>query len=211
MRIPEIIRGETYLRYSEIWRMYQLGGRVYDAMRKVGLIHPIRKLDGLRTPDREVVYFLEHIFEALQHPEIYQHRKTIAKMPCFDAVTRQRILSLDLPGYLPPNPVNVYTWGYSDTFDHAFRERVREYFGRHCVECGAGEDGKRLHVHHVNTKPTDDCNDPAALFVPLCSRCHSLSHGNAENREHWRQHFTKIINGRWGGRCYLPKPEEVPA
>jgi len=67
---------------------------------------------------------------------------------------------------------------YCIKFNNEFKERVREFFGRKCVECGAPENGKKLCVHHVNFKK-DTCCTPEVprLFVALCTSCHGKQMG----------------------------------
>jgi hypothetical protein len=96
---------------------------------------------------------------------------------------------------------------YCPKFTREFKERVREFFGRVCVECGKpeGENGRRLDVHHVNFRKDACCaDDVAPLFVPLCRSCHMTTNGN---REYWEARFTALINDEHGGRCYLPKAD----
>lgn len=94
---------------------------------------------------------------------------------------------------------------YCPKFTLGFRERVRAFFGYQCVECGAPQNGKRLHVHHVNFRKDACCSDEVIpLFVPLCHSCH----GNTQkDRPYWEQHFTEMINQYYGGKCYLTKEE----
>lgn len=94
---------------------------------------------------------------------------------------------------------------YCPKFNDEFKERVRNFFGRKCVECQIIEEklGKKLSVHHVNYDKMMCCNDVKPLFVALCNPCNS--HANA-NRKYWEKHFTKIINEKYGGNCYLPCP-----
>lgn len=94
---------------------------------------------------------------------------------------------------------------YCPKFNFKFKERVREFFGRVCVECGKpeSENPTRLCVHHVNYKKEACCDsDIKWLFVALCSGCHSKTH---YNRKYWEGHFTEMINKKYGGSCYLPK------
>lgn len=96
---------------------------------------------------------------------------------------------------------------YCPRFTKDLKERVREFFGRACVECGKpeGENGRRLDVHHVNFRKDACCADDAIpLFVPLCRSCHMTTNGN---REYWEARFTALINDEHGGRCYLPKAD----
>ncbi len=89
---------------------------------------------------------------------------------------------------------------YCHKFNEAFKERVREFFGRKCVECGTPENGKKLSVHHVNFNKMSCCDDTPPLFVVLCPSCHSKTNFN---REYWEEHFTKIIEEQYGGECYM--------
>lgn len=93
---------------------------------------------------------------------------------------------------------------YCSKFNKEFKERVRAFFGYHCVECGTPQNGSKLHVHHVNFQKDSCCNDGVTpLFVSLCDSCHGKT---GRNRDYWQQHFTEIINRDYGGKCYLPKP-----
>jgi len=91
---------------------------------------------------------------------------------------------------------------YCPKFNNEFKERVRIFFGHKCVECGTPQNGKRLHVHHINFNKQSCCDSSIPLFVPLCSSCHGKTQSN---RPYWEQHFSEMINGFYGGRCYLPK------
>jgi len=93
---------------------------------------------------------------------------------------------------------------YCVKFDDPFKERCRNFFGRKCAECGKTEEenGERLAVHHVNFDKMSCCNDKKPLYVALCNSCH----GKTQNdREYWEQHFTELIDEKYGGHCYLPK------
>ncbi len=96
---------------------------------------------------------------------------------------------------------------YCVKFNNEFKERVREFFGRVCVECGSPENGVRLSIHHVNARKDACCaEDVIPLFVPLCPSCHGKAH---HNQEYWEARFTTFINEQYGGRCYLPKETEM--
>jgi hypothetical protein len=88
---------------------------------------------------------------------------------------------------------------YCPKFNNAFKERVRDFFGRVCVECGAPENGKRLSVHHVNFNKMTCCDGTKPLFVPLCPSCHAKTQ---KDREYWEDHFTDLINTQYNGKCY---------
>lgn len=97
---------------------------------------------------------------------------------------------------------------YCPKFNREFKERVRNFFGRICVECGAPETGRGLCVHHVNFRKDACCaEDAIPLFVPLCPSCHSKTNFN---REYWDARYTALINERYGGQCYLPKRADRP-
>lgn len=89
-----------------------------------------------------------------------------------------------------------YCWKFSPEF----KERVRAFFHYQCTECGTPQNGKRLHVHHVNFNKMSCCDNIPPLFVALCNHCHGITQ---KNREYWEQHFTEIIEGYYQGQCYL--------
>jgi hypothetical protein len=89
---------------------------------------------------------------------------------------------------------------YCPKFNNAFRERVREFFGRVCVECGTPENGTKLCVHHVNFNKMTCCDDTRPLFVALCPSCHARTN---HNREYWEEHFTNMVINYYEGRCYI--------
>jgi hypothetical protein len=98
---------------------------------------------------------------------------------------------------------------YCDKFNPPFKERVREFFGRVCVECGKTEKENKykLCVHHVNYHKDACCNENVKLlFVPLCVSCHAKTH---YKRQYWEERFTKIINEKYGGKCYFPKTTSI--
>lgn len=89
---------------------------------------------------------------------------------------------------------------YCPKFNREFKERVRNFFGRACVECGTPERGKKLHVHHVNFNKMSCCDGTEPLFVPLCVSCHSKTQ---KDRDYWEEHFTNMIETYYEGRCWL--------
>lgn len=92
---------------------------------------------------------------------------------------------------------------YCPKFNNEFKERVRAFFGYQCVECGTPQNGKKLHVHHVNFRKDSCCaEDVIPLFVSLCPSCHSKTN---TNRVFWEWWFTEMIDYLYEGRCYLPK------
>lgn len=93
---------------------------------------------------------------------------------------------------------------YCPKFNKEFKERVRTFFGRVCVECGKTQEanGERLTVHHVNFDKMTCCNDVKPLFVSLCRACHAKTN---HNRSYWENHFTNLIMLKFKGKCYEEK------
>jgi hypothetical protein len=95
---------------------------------------------------------------------------------------------------------------YCPKFNKDFKERVRVFFGRKCVECGTTEEenGRKLDVHHVNYDKKTCCNDKPPLFVATC-RHHNIKANH--DREYWEKHYTEIIMTKYHGKCYFTKTE----
>ena len=95
---------------------------------------------------------------------------------------------------------------YCFRFNKEFKQRVRLFFGNVCFVCGKtpDENGKNLHVHHVDGNPQTCCDDSPPVFVPLCNSCHLRVRHNGDA---WRQHFHARIAEDHGGRCFLSKDE----
>lgn len=90
---------------------------------------------------------------------------------------------------------------YCNKFNAAFKEHIRDKFGRTCFLCGKTEHeamdaqakvGKRaykLSVHHVNYDKNCLCGDIKCAFVPLCQSCHTKTN-------HYRNYFESFITGK---------------
>lgn len=118
--------------------------------------------------------------------------------------TRRKI-SEALKGDKHPNWNNGSSFEpYCILFNDEFKNRVRNFFGNVCVECGktTEENGRNLDVHHVNFNKQTCCDDSIPLFVALCRSCHNKT---IFNRDYWKDRFTLLINDKYGGKCYLPK------
>jgi len=73
---------------------------------------------------------------------------------------------------------------YCPKFNEAFKESIREKFGRVCFLCPTTEEenGRKLSIHHVQYEKNCLCDDIKCEFVPLCDSCHGKTN---HNREHW--------------------------
>ena len=83
---------------------------------------------------------------------------------------------------------------YCIKFNKAYKESVRELFGRKCFLCGKTEEdnGKKLDVHHVNYNKACGCDSTLCICVPLCHSCHMKTNGN---RDYWEALIsTKLKN-----------------
>ena len=111
--------------------------------------------------------------------------------------------------------------------------RVHEFFGYKCVECGALENGRSHIGHHVfyvkktccwynddgiyytnlnakDHKTHDYCiGENPNYFVILCPKCHGMTGGNFDNRKMWADHFKKLIDTQYGGKCYTEKQKST--
>lgn len=100
---------------------------------------------------------------------------------------------------------------YCPRFNNEFRDCVRAFFGFKCVLCGKTqkENGRRLCVHHVNYKNEACCDeDIPKYFLLLCNSDHNRTN---HNREKWQKRFTRIIEKRFKGKCFLHKKEQLTA
>ena len=79
---------------------------------------------------------------------------------------------------------------YGVDFDERRREQIRERDGRSCRMCHEKENGKKLHVHHVDYNKS---NNDMTNLVSLCHHCHGLT---AHDRERWVDYFSK----EWGNK-----------
>lgn len=73
---------------------------------------------------------------------------------------------------------------YCHKFNNAFKETIREDFGRKCFLCNKTEkeNRKKLSIHHINYDKNQGCEDKKWLLVPLCHSCHSKTN---HNRKYW--------------------------
>lgn len=75
---------------------------------------------------------------------------------------------------------------YCKKFNYAFKESIREKFGRTCFLCPTTEEenGRKLSVHHVEYNKNCLCDDSVCEFVPLCDSCHGKTN---HNHEYWER------------------------
>lgn len=95
---------------------------------------------------------------------------------------------------------------YCPKFNKDLKRRVRDFFDNRCVICGKTktENGKNLHVHHVEYDKTACCNRTPVHFVALCGQCHSKTNGH---RGTWESMLHRAIDEIWEGRSYFTKEE----
>lgn len=76
---------------------------------------------------------------------------------------------------------------YCPKFNSELKESVRDSFDRTCYLCGEKENGRKLHIHHVDYNKGQGCGAKWSL-IPLCHRCHMRTNGP---RWYW---FSKLAN-----------------
>lgn len=130
----------------------------------------------------------------------------------------------------PNNP--AWTGGpkdYCEKWTMEFKRRIRAWYHYECVECGARQNGKLFHCHHVYYDKKACCSvnedgiyysnlgikgapldfeiigDPNK-FVLLCDKCHAKSTVK-KNRVYWARHFEEMVNTYYQGKSYLTKEE----
>jgi hypothetical protein len=122
------------------------------------------------------------------------------------AISKRQKEKMSIPENCPTWKGGVSFEPYCHKFNKNFKDRVRAFFGKVCIECGKTEkdNGKKLAVHHVNYDKMICCNDVKPLFITLCKSCHTKTNNN---REYWETHFTLIIEERYNGKCYFTEEE----
>lgn len=77
---------------------------------------------------------------------------------------------------------------YCPKFNENIKESVRVKFFRRCAICGAVENGKKHHVHHIDYNKNAICNGVSWSLIPLCPSCHTKTN----NSRHY--YFNLLIN-----------------
>jgi len=88
---------------------------------------------------------------------------------------------------------------YCHKFNSAFKEYIRDKFGRVCFLCSKteGVNGQRLSVHHVNYNKDCGCDDDLTCqFVPLCVGCNTKVNNN---REMWEAKIKQKMQNKLNG------------
>ena len=101
---------------------------------------------------------------------------------------------------------------YCPKFNDDLRERIRAFFGYHCVCCGKPQtknitkSGKKfkLQCHHVEYNKQACCDGMPIHFAALCIRCHVRTNND---RPRWMNMFHRIIDEIYDGRSYFTKEE----
>jgi hypothetical protein len=85
---------------------------------------------------------------------------------------------------------------YGPEFNRALRQSIRERDGHQCRNCGAGEDGRRLEVHHIdyNKRHNDPCN-----LIYICKPCHDKTQARS-TRPFWQEHYQTMRDRFYAGR-----------
>lgn len=97
---------------------------------------------------------------------------------------------------------------YCEKFNVEFKERVRAYYGYTCLICGIKESEMKenLTVHHVMHNKDACCSNSPKLFATVCRACHNKTNGKYI-KYGWEEYFIKLINEKYGGKCYYTKEE----
>jgi len=94
---------------------------------------------------------------------------------------------------------------YCEKWTPELRQRVRAFFGYRCVECGAPQGKRLLHVHHVWYNKKTCCDNSPRSLVSLCGKCHIKT--TTGNRAYWSTHFQEMIDVNYNGKCWFTKDE----
>lgn len=87
---------------------------------------------------------------------------------------------------------------YCVAFSRKLKEEVRDAFGRKCFLCGVPENGKKLHVHHVDYDKSQGCKGKRWGLIPLCNSCHAKTNVHRSLyfnmlRDYWIYNYIDFI------------------
>ncbi|MDD3962485.1 MAG: NUMOD3 domain-containing DNA-binding protein [Bacteroidales bacterium] len=144
--------------------------------------------------------------------------------------TRQKLVEANVGGFCYSHVKYPEPRQYCELWGDV-NPRVHAFFNYECCECHKKENGISHVGHHVFyvkkaccwynddglyytnlNAPKHKANDyfigeNPNYFVILCQSCHGKTNGNYENRKYWADHFRKLIDEQYGGKCYLTKEE----
>lgn len=92
-----------------------------------------------------------------------------------DKKTKEKIAATKIGPKNPSWKGGVSFAPYCPKFNNAFKEKIRDKFGRKCFVCKSSEGTTRHPVHHIDYNKNSICNGHDWAFVPLCRRQHNQS------------------------------------
>lgn len=211
----EYIRGISERMSGE--KHYNYGKHLSDEHRKnqsdslCGEKHPFYGKHHTKETCDKISATLLKIHPGRGVPLSENHKRKISKSNMGKKSSREQRIKLScIHRGIPISEFNGFQHvkPYCELWTPEFKERVRIFFGRRCVECQKTEEenGRKLDVHHVNYDKQTCCKEGESVrdrkFVALC-QFHNLA--SNYNREYWEQYYTMIINENYSGQCYLPK------
>ena len=142
-------------------------------------------------------------------PEVVARKRALKQSPEFCQKMKERT------GDKNPAWKGGVSFGkYCPKFNRDLRERVREFFGRHCLWCNKKEEddvlrnGKviKMTVHHVTFDKMTCCNNSHPLLAPLCIKCRAIADHDRDGTK-MNKELERIIMEDYGGKCYFTKEE----
>jgi len=103
---------------------------------------------------------------------------------------------------------------YCPKFDDDLRQRIRAFFGYHCIACGKSQQENvtktgrsfKLHCHHVEYNKHACCDGEPVHFAALCNKHHAQT---GRDRARWEAMLHRIIDEIYDGRSYYTKEEYI--
>lgn len=174
----------------EIGRKMHLGRHRSDETKKrIGAASARRK----HTEETRTKMSLSHKRMTLSE----EHRKAIARGN--QGKNKGRIRSSEYKKKMSETTSREKHWNwqggissepYPTTWTEDLREAIRKRDGHRCVSCGAGQEGKRLDIHHVDY---DKANLDPRNLVSLCRSCHVKTN---TLRDYWPGFLRSLVAGR---------------
>lgn len=126
------------------------------------------------------------------------------KIRCKEIGVKHRFMSI---GFASGGWEGGISYGeYCHKFNADLKNRVREFFENRCLLCGKPQkdNGRRLHVHHVNYNKNMGCDTSKVMLVPLCNECHGKTNGD---RVYWENYFEDVLRDQYNYKCYYTEEE----